>query len=64
MHYSTDMLSMLPLIHQGKVRDCFALDDEHMLIVASDRLSAFDVVLPDPTARQGCFTNQNLKFLV
>jgi phosphoribosylaminoimidazole-succinocarboxamide synthase len=53
MPYSTDMLSMLPLIHQGKVRDCFYLDDDHMLIVASDRLSAFDVVLPDPVPGKG-----------
>ena len=53
MPYSTDMLSMLPLIHQGKVRDCFALDEDHMLIVASDRLSAFDVVLPDPVPGKG-----------
>ncbi|HKX54799.1 MAG TPA: phosphoribosylaminoimidazolesuccinocarboxamide synthase [Xanthomonadales bacterium] len=41
------MISSLPLIHQGKVRDSFAIDDDLMLIVASDRLSAFDVVLPD-----------------
>jgi len=41
------------LIHQGKVRDSFAIDDEHMLIVASDRLSAFDVVLPDPIPGKG-----------
>ena len=53
MPYSTEMLSMLPLIHQGKVRDCFAVDDDHMLIVASDRLSAFDVVLPDPVPGKG-----------
>jgi len=41
------------LIHRGKVRDSFAIDDEHMLIVASDRLSAFDVVLPDPIPGKG-----------
>ena len=62
MHYSTDMLSMLPLIHQGKVRDCFALDDEHMLIVASDRLSAFDVVLPDPLPGKGALLTQISNF--
>jgi len=47
------MLDGLTLIHQGKVRDSFALDDKHMLIVASDRLSAFDVVLPDPVPGKG-----------
>ena len=62
MPYSTDMLSMLPLIHQGKVRDCFALDDDHMLIVASDRLSAFDVVLPDPVPGKGALLTQISNF--
>ena len=47
------MLDCLTLIHQGKVRDSFALDENHMLIVASDRLSAFDVVLPDPVPGKG-----------
>lgn len=60
--YSTDMLSMLPLIHQGKVRDCFYLDDDHMLIVASDRLSAFDVVLPDPVPGKGALLTQISNF--
>jgi phosphoribosylaminoimidazole-succinocarboxamide synthase len=56
------MISMLPLIHQGKVRDSFALDDEHMLIVASDRLSAFDVVLPDPMPGKGAMLTQISNF--
>ncbi len=60
--YSTEMLDMLPLIHQGKVRDSFALDDEHMLIVASDRLSAFDVVLPDPMPGKGAMLTQISNF--
>jgi phosphoribosylaminoimidazole-succinocarboxamide synthase len=60
--YSTDMLNMLPLIHQGKVRDSFALDDDHMLIVASDRLSAFDVVLPDPVPGKGALLTQVSNF--
>ncbi len=51
--YRTELVSNLELIHQGKVRDCFAIDDRHMLIVASDRLSAFDVVLPDPIPGKG-----------
>ena len=46
--YHASLLTQYPLIHQGKVRDSFAIDDEHMLIVASDRLSAFDVVMNDP----------------
>jgi phosphoribosylaminoimidazole-succinocarboxamide synthase len=52
-HYHADRLVQYPLIHQGKVRDSFAIDDKHMLIVASDRLSAFDVVLPDPIPGKG-----------
>jgi phosphoribosylaminoimidazole-succinocarboxamide synthase len=60
--YTTDMLSSLPLIHQGKVRDCFAIDDDHMLIVASDRLSAFDVVLPDPVPGKGVLLTQISNF--
>jgi phosphoribosylaminoimidazole-succinocarboxamide synthase len=51
--YRTELVRDLELIHQGKVRDCFRVDEEHMLIVASDRLSAFDVVLPDPIPQKG-----------
>src|SRR5690606_20963276 len=43
----------LNLRHRGKVRDVFDLGDERLLIVASDRLSAFDVVLPDPIPGKG-----------
>jgi phosphoribosylaminoimidazole-succinocarboxamide synthase len=43
----------LPRLHQGKVRDIYAVDDRHMLIVTTDRLSAFDVVLPDPIPGKG-----------
>ncbi len=43
----------LELLHQGKVRDVYALDEQRLLIVASDRLSAFDVVLPDPIPGKG-----------
>jgi phosphoribosylaminoimidazole-succinocarboxamide synthase len=46
-------LTSLPLVNQGKVRDIYAVDDDHLLIVASDRLSAFDVVLPDPIPGKG-----------
>jgi phosphoribosylaminoimidazole-succinocarboxamide synthase len=43
----------LTKIHQGKVRDLYAVDEQHMLIVTSDRISAFDVVLPDPIPGKG-----------
>ena len=43
----------LELLHRGKVRDIYAVDRQHMLIVTSDRLSAFDVVLPDPVPGKG-----------
>src|ERR1700682_6001706 len=46
-------LRSLKKIHQGKVRDIYDVDDEHLLIVATDRLSAFDVVLPDPIPFKG-----------
>jgi phosphoribosylaminoimidazole-succinocarboxamide synthase len=51
--YHARLITELPLIHQGKVRDSFAIDDQLMMIVASDRLSAFDVVLPDPIPGKG-----------
>jgi phosphoribosylaminoimidazole-succinocarboxamide synthase len=51
--YHADLITQYPLIHQGKVRDSFAIDDRHMLIVASDRLSAFDVVMSDPIPGKG-----------
>ena len=46
-------LAGLRRIHQGKVRDIYDVDDRHMLIVTTDRLSAFDVVLPDPIPGKG-----------
>ena len=61
-NYNTGMLDCLPLIHQGKVRDSFALDENHMLIVASDRLSAFDVVLPDPVPGKGALLTRLSNF--
>ena len=50
--FETD-LQGLELIGRGKVRDIYAAGDEHLLIVATDRLSAFDVVLPDPIPGKG-----------
>ena len=46
-------LHSLPLLARGKVRDIYAVGDGHLLIVATDRLSAFDVVLPDPIPGKG-----------
>ena len=46
-------LKSLRLRHRGKVRDIYDVDDKHMLIVTTDRLSAFDVVLPDPIPGKG-----------
>ena len=46
-------LSGLALVHRGKVRDNYAIDATRLLIVATDRLSAFDVVLPDPIPGKG-----------
>lgn len=46
-------LQSLPLIHRGKVRDIYAVGDGHMLIVTTDRLSAFDVVLPTAIPGKG-----------
>src|SRR5271170_1340961 len=43
----------LKRVHQGKVRDIYDVDADHLLIVATDRLSAFDVVLPDPIPFKG-----------
>jgi phosphoribosylaminoimidazole-succinocarboxamide synthase len=49
----TSNLPGLPLLHRGKVRDVYALPENRLLIVATDRLSAFDVVLPDPIPGKG-----------
>ncbi len=46
-------LSHLKLLNRGKVRDIYEVDDQHLLIVTSDRLSAFDVVLPQPIPGKG-----------
>jgi len=46
-------LKSLPLLARGKVRDVYEVGDEHLLMVTTDRLSAFDVVLPDPIPGKG-----------
>jgi phosphoribosylaminoimidazole-succinocarboxamide synthase len=55
-------LSALKRIHQGKVRDIYEVDDKHMLIVTTDRMSAFDVVLPNPIPGKGRVLTQLADF--
>lgn len=64
-------LENLELIARGKVRDIYAIDADNMLIVTTDRLSAFDVILPDPIAGKGqvltqvaCFWFERLKDVI
>ena len=52
----------LELLGRGKVRDIYAIDDEHLLIVATDRISAFDVVLPDPIPGKGAVLTRLSRF--
>lgn len=52
----------LQKIHEGKVRDIYAVDERHLLIVTTDRLSAFDVVLPDPIPDKGRVLTQISNF--
>lgn len=46
-------IQSLPLIYRGKVRDIYAVDDEHILFIATDRVSAFDVIMPTAMAGKG-----------
>jgi len=55
-------IKSLKRIGKGKVRDIYAVGDDKMLIVVSDRLSAFDVVLPDPIPDKGAVLNQMADF--
>lgn len=55
-------LQSLNLIHQGKVRDIYAIDDNTMLLVSTDRLSAFDVILPTGIANKGAMLTQMANF--
>ncbi|MFT7533933.1 MAG: phosphoribosylaminoimidazole-succinocarboxamide synthase, partial [Gammaproteobacteria bacterium] len=55
-------ITSLPLLHSGKVRDCYAVGEEHMLIIATDRLSAFDVILPIPMPGKGKLLTQIAEF--
>jgi len=55
-------LKSLKLRHRGKVRDIYDIDDRHMLIVTTDRLSAFDVVLGDPIPGKGAMLTSMSNF--
>jgi phosphoribosylaminoimidazole-succinocarboxamide synthase len=55
-------LKSLPRLGRGKVRDIYGVGDDKMLIVVSDRLSAFDVVLPDPIPDKGRVLNEMANF--
>jgi phosphoribosylaminoimidazole-succinocarboxamide synthase len=55
-------LSGMQLLHAGKVRDNYAVDDQSMLIVTTDRMSAFDVILPDPIPDKGRVLTQISNF--
>ncbi|MEM6809205.1 MAG: phosphoribosylaminoimidazolesuccinocarboxamide synthase [Pseudomonadota bacterium] len=55
-------IDSLDLIARGKVRDVYAVDDDHLAIIATDRLSAFDVVLPDPVPGKGIVLTQLSRF--
>ncbi|HEY3295185.1 MAG TPA: phosphoribosylaminoimidazolesuccinocarboxamide synthase [bacterium] len=52
----------LKLLRRGKVRDVYELDDKHLVVVTSDRLSAFDVVLPTPIPGKGAVLNHLTRF--
>ena len=59
--YETNLKS-LPLVQKGKVRDIYAVGEDYFLIVTTDRLSAFDVVLPDPVPRKGAILTEISNF--
>jgi len=58
----TTHIKSLPLLHKGKVRDIYDIDDRHMLIVTTDRISAFDVVMPNAIPGKGMVLNQVTRF--
>jgi len=58
----TSHIKSLPLLHSGKVRDIYDIDDQYMLIVTTDRISAFDVIMPTPVTGKGIILNQVTQF--
>ena len=59
--YATSIKS-LPLLAKGKVRDTYIIDDDHLLMITTDRLSAFDVVMNEPIPNKGKVLNQMSTF--
>ncbi len=55
-------IQSLKLLHQGKVRDIYDIDEQHLLMVSSDRLSAFDVILPTGIENKGAMLTQMANF--
>ncbi len=55
-------INSLTLLHQGKVRDMYDIDDHHLLMVSTDRLSAFDVILPTGIENKGAMLTQMASF--
>ena len=55
-------IKSLPLLHKGKVRDIYEVNDKHLLIVTTDRLSAFDVVMSEPIPFKGFVLTQMADF--
>jgi len=60
LHTST--ITSLPLLHKGKVRDIYDIDSDHMLIITTDRISAFDVIMPTPIPGKGRILNDVTRF--
>ena len=58
----SEELKNLELVARGKVRDIYAVDSDHLLIVTTDRMSAFDVVLPNPIPGKGEVLTQLSEF--
>ena len=55
-------INSLPLISKGKVRDIYAVNDQYLLMITTDRLSAFDVVMQEPIPGKGIVLNQMANF--
>jgi len=62
MQLTETTIKSLPLLHKGKVRDIYEIDDKHLLIVTTDRLSAFDVVMNEPIPYKGFVLTQMADF--
>ncbi len=62
MSLHSSHISNLKLRHKGKVRDIYDIDDDHMLIITSDRISAFDVIMPSAIPEKGTVLNDVTRF--